>query len=424
MGGQSAYRTLLVMAAAALVYTLAVVQRMSPPVVALDIMNDLGLNPDHLSLLFATTMVTYGLMQPVAGFWADRFGPRRCLTAAALVLGLGSLVFSLAGGLGLGLPSRALVGLAAGVALMPCLKLAGHWYSPRRFGLACSCILGAGALGNFICGRPLAVTAAESGWRWAFTALGVVGLVLGLAVFWIVRDRPPLPPEDGPTALPPDEPPPQLSFLRTALTVVREPEFWLLGFLYACTDMLYATFTGLWAGPYLMEVQRLGEVTVGNMLSISAVGLLAGPPLWVLLATAWKSYAKVLLTITLLNVLFALVLVWGPDTLGAPTLYLLCLAAPTGAQVAGLIFVLTRGLFPQHLSASAMGLMNVFPIIIGAAMQQVIGAVLTRGGTAAPETLPRDLYGQAFLPLLVCMVVSVPLALWQVRREKKVGSGL
>jgi sugar phosphate permease len=405
----------LIMVVAALVYVLAVIQRMSPPVVALEIMNDLGLDPDGLSLMFASTLVCYGCMQPVAGFWADRFGPRRCLLAAALILGVSSFGFYAAKGMLLGLPSRALVGLAGGVALIPCLKLAANWFTPRQFGFISSCMVGSAAAANFIVGRPMAMAVEAFGWRWCFVALGFAGLALSALVFVMIQDRPA-------GYQPPPEEAKRSGFFESAGAILRLPEFWLLGVLYACTDMMYGVLTGLWAGPYLMEVYQLSEEAVGNILSVSAVGFLAGPPLWALLASLWKSYAKMLLCVTALNVAVAGVFVASPASLGLPALYAMCLLAPLGAQMAGMVFVLATKLVPPHLSASAMGLINIFAILPVAFMQKIIGGILARGVALEPALPAADLYSRAFTPMLVCMVISVPLALWQVRREKKVGA--
>ena len=404
------------MTVAALVYVLAVIQRMSPPVIALDIMNDLGLNPDSMSLLFSATLVCYAVMQPVAGFWADRFGPRRCLLLAAVVLGLTSFGFYAAKGMLLGLPSRALVGLAGGVVLIPCLKLAANWFSPRWFGFISSCMVASAAVANFIVGRPLAVAVEAYGWRACFAALGVAGFLLAALIFAMVHDRPPTVRPDEAAA------PPRAGFIANTLSIVRLPEFWLLGIMYACTDMIYGVMIGLWAGPYFIEVYGLSEETVGNILSVAAMGFLVGPPLWVLLASAWKSYAKMLFCATVVNVAIVYIFVRSPEFLGLPSLYALCLIAPIGAQMANMVFILATRLVPPHMAASAMGLINIFAILPVAFMQKIIGGILARSQALEPALSARELYAQAFTPMLICMIASVPLALWQVRREKKVGA--
>ncbi|MDL2259571.1 MFS transporter [Deltaproteobacteria bacterium OttesenSCG-928-K17] len=295
------YRPAVVVATAATIYILAATQRLSPPVVALEIMNDLSLNTSNMSLMFAMTMITYAVMQPVVGFWSDCFGPRRCLLTAALVLGLGSLAFSMADGLALGMASRTMVGLAAGMALMPCMKLAGNWFDPKSFRLASALIISSAALANFAVGRPLAVASDNFGWRASFVALGLIGLLLALAVFAIVRDHPPRTDENIPAE--PGPKPSGQSFFKNAVIIVKTPAFWLLGLLYALTDMPYGAFTGLWAGPYLIEVHGASEVLVGNMLSVSAVGFLIGPPILIILANRLNSLITVLFGICIINIL-------------------------------------------------------------------------------------------------------------------------
>ena len=185
------YWPALVIGTAILIYILASLQRLSPPVIALDIMRDLGLTPDNMSLMFAMSMVAYAIMQPVSGFCADRVGPRRCLLVSALLLGLGSILFSQAQGLVMGLGTRTLIGVAAGITILSCMKLAMHWFSPERFGLVNSLIIASAALANFAVGRPLAMGVEAIGWRGSFFWLGAAGLILALITFLIVHDRPP-----------------------------------------------------------------------------------------------------------------------------------------------------------------------------------------------------------------------------------------
>lgn len=408
---------LLVITTAVTIYILASIQRLSPPVIALEIMADLGLSPDHMSLMFAMTMISYAVMQPVAGFWADRFGPRRCLLAAAVVLGLGSIIFSRAEGLVVGLGIRAVIGAAAGITILSCMKLAMQWFNPDRFGLVSSFIIASAALANFAVGRPLAMGVNALGWRGSFFWLGVAGLILALLAFFIVHDNPPHISEKNAAEAKGGQK--KKSFFKSVAAIAKLPHFWLLGLLYSCTDMPYATIIGLWIGPYLMEVHGQSEVAVGNMLSISAFGFLIGPPLWMIVANRLRSLSKVVLLVIIANFLLGLFLVFGPGNLSPPLLYFLTIVAPVGGQIAGILFILAKNLVPEDLSASAMGLLNTFPFVFGAAMQKIIGGTLSRAEILQPGLAARDYYGQAFQPYLICMAVGIILALWQLKLEKK-----
>lgn len=412
------YRPVLVVGTAVIIYVLAVLQRLSPPVIALEIMGDLGLTLDDMSLMFAMTIIAYAVMQPISGFCADRFGPRRCLLTAALLLGVSSIVFSQSQGLVTGLGSRTIVGLAAGITIMACMKLAIHWFSPERFGLINSFIIASAALANFAVGRPLAVSVEILGWRSTFFWLGIIGLALALAVYFLIYDHPQREKfkDQSPGASQPGE---EISFAQGLALIIRNPRFWLLGFLYGLTDMPYAVLTGLWIGPYLMEVHGQSEAAVGNMLSISAFGFLIGPPLWMLLADYWRSLSKVVFLAIAANFLLGIFLVIGPGGVSTPLLYFLVVVTPVGGQIAGIMLILAKDLAPAKLSASAMGLMNTFPFIFGAAMQKVVGDILTRTELVRPALSAGERYSQAFQPYLALMALGLFLALWQVRLERK-----
>lgn len=413
----------LVLFVGSISYMLGVFSYSSPPVVALDVMNTLGLNPDQLSLMFAATMAAYSLMQPVSGFCADRFGPRRCLVFASVLLGLGSLLFSQTQGVLMGGLTRAMIGVAAGLTLMPCLKLAGYWFNHRYFGLVSSVVIAFSAIGNGMAGRPLAWAATSFGWRDSFAAVGVFGLIWSVFIFAVVRDRPKgIPagtPEDDPILPPPQ--PPARSFFKTLAVIVKIPAFWLLGFTYAGTDMIYCTFNTLWVGPYMMEVHELSEAVAGNLITLAAVSYFIGPPLITLWGGAW-GYSKVILTVALFNCLLGLFLLISPSVPGVWVLYIFCFLSPVGAMLTVMILSLGRDLVPENIGGSAMGFLNLFPIAGGAIMQKVVGRLLTVDEAQAALLGYSELYSAAFRPMMIYMLITVVMAYFLVRRYGKKAS--
>ena len=399
-------------------YLLAVFAYLSPPVVALDVMHDLDLTQDSMGLMFAVTILGYALMQPVAGFCADYFGPRRCLLVATFLLGLGLLLFSYTQGLGVGIATRATVGLAAGLTLLPCLKLAGNWFSPKYFGLISSIIIAFSAIGYSLSGRPLVMLTSEFGWRATFSIIGVLGIIWTVVVFSLVQDKPKglAVGQDVYYTNEGGQSPP--SIWEAWSTILKIPSFWLLGFLYIGTDLIYCTISALWLGPYLIEAYGQPEALVGNMITLAAVSYFIGPPLLALWGGVW-SYSKVILVVAFVNVGLISFFVISPDIPGVWVLYVLCFLAPIGAQVTGLILALGRNLAPERIGGSAMGLLNFFPLLGGAIMQQVVGKLLTVGEVGSTNYDVRGAYGLAFTPILIYMVLAIFLAIWQVKLENK-----
>jgi sugar phosphate permease len=119
-------KAVLALALAGCVYILAALGRISPPVVALDIRASLGIGPDDMGLMFSATFISYAIMQPLAGFGADRFGPKRCLLLCLGLLALASIWFSRTDTLFSAFLARALVGIAAGFAFVPAVRLAAN----------------------------------------------------------------------------------------------------------------------------------------------------------------------------------------------------------------------------------------------------------------------------------------------------------
>lgn len=420
-------RALFVLSLAGLVYVMAALGRISPPVVALDIRASLGIGPDEMGLMFSATFITYALMQPLAGFSADRFGPRRCLMICLALLAVASIWFSQSTSLLSAAMARALVGLAAGFAFVPAVRLAANWLPDRYFGMASTCILAASALSNFLAGSPLALTAERFGWRWSFMMLGFMAVGLLILVWWIIADRPQVTGEFKSAA--PDESAAakpnlvcdnaNLGFFQAAKQVLSAPIFWLISLVYSGTDLLYDTFTGLWAGPFLMEVHGLSSVSAGNMLSMAAIGFLVGGPLLVMLGDRWKSYSNVIICLALGNVAITSFIIWGPAEAAPWMLYLLCLLAPLGVHGTGLLFAIGKSFFPENVCGTVIGFLNLMPFMFGAIMQSVIGRVL-----AYMQTSPvyQDLgaqvhYGQAFKPVLAWGLLTVAAAFWLKKKS-------
>ena len=408
-------RAVAVMAIAAAVYMIAALQRVSPPVVALDIGRSLQIGPDGLGLMFSTTFIAYALMQPLAGFGADRFGPKRCLLLSAALLTLASVWFGRADSLASAASARALVGLAAGFSFVPAVRLAANWLPERHFGMASTLIVAASALSSFLAGSPLAYSAAAFGWRWSFVGLGLISAGLALVVWRAVADRPEdYQPPAGTKAEAAGADAARPGFWSAARAVLSTPVFWLMSLVFCGTDVIYETFTGLWAGPYLMEVHGLSPADAGRMLSVAAIGFLVGGPLLILLGDAIKSYTKVLIGLCLVNVAIAAFLVWGPAGAAPWLLYLLCLAAPIGVHGTALLFAVSRKFFPERIIGSTLGFLNLMPFMFGAAMQGLIGRILAAvQADPAVQALGAHVhYGLAFKPVFHWAILSVAAAVW------------
>jgi MFS family permease len=152
---------------------------------------EFGWSLSTISLAVAINLALYGLTAPFAAALMERFGIRRVVVAALLVVSVGSgLTVFMTASWQLVLCWGVLVGLGTGAMAMSLVAtVTGRWFVARR-GLVSGVLTAAGATGQLIF-LPL-VAAVSERWGWRPAALGTAAAALAVAPFvaWLLRDRP------------------------------------------------------------------------------------------------------------------------------------------------------------------------------------------------------------------------------------------
>jgi MFS family permease len=200
---------------------------------------EFGWSLSTISLAVAINLALYGLTAPFAAALMERFGIRRVVVAALLVVALGSgLTVFMTASWQLVLCWGVLVGLGTGsMAMSLVATVTGRWFVARR-GLVSGVLTAAGATGQLVFLPVVALISEHWGWRPA--ALGTAAAALAVAPFvaWLLRDRPRdvgVTPYGGTAEDDVDPVPgnPARTALRGLTGAVRTRPFWLLagGFL-------------------------------------------------------------------------------------------------------------------------------------------------------------------------------------------------
>jgi MFS family permease len=165
--------------------------RAVPGVLMAPLHREFGWSVSTISLAVAVNMALYGLTAPFAAALMERFGIRRVVTAALLVVAAGSgLTVFMTASWQLILCWGVLVGLGTGsMALALVATVTGRWFVARR-GLVSGVLTAGGAAGALVFLPLVAIVSERYGWRPA--ALGVAFSALAVAPFvvWLLRDRP------------------------------------------------------------------------------------------------------------------------------------------------------------------------------------------------------------------------------------------
>ncbi|MGH8707200.1 MAG: MFS transporter [Burkholderiales bacterium] len=236
---------------------------------------DLGWSRSFVSLGATVGLFGMAMGNLFGGVLIDRYGPRNVVTAGFVALGAGILGTALAYA-----PWQYLVlfGAVAGVGfglLTPVvLSSAVARYFVQRRGLALGITTSGGTTGQIVLIPLAAVLLAAYDWRTAFTAAGVLALLLAPVAYLALRDA-------GEGAAAPSGPPRSLATDLGAL--LRSPVFHLLfwGFFLCGFTSIgviethfvpYATFCGF---PTTTAANAFGLLSLLNLVGIILAGWLA-----------------------------------------------------------------------------------------------------------------------------------------------------
>jgi MFS family permease len=165
--------------------------RATPSVLLGPLHDEFGWSLGTISAAVSVNLLLYGLTAPFAAALMDKFGIRRVVMAALLLVAAGSgLTVFMTASWQLVLCWGVLVGLGTGsMALAFVATVTGRWFVARR-GLVTGVLTAGGAAGQLIFLPVLASLTEHAGWRAAALTVAGGALVVVPLVFWRLRDHP------------------------------------------------------------------------------------------------------------------------------------------------------------------------------------------------------------------------------------------
>lgn len=241
---------------------------------------EFGWSATVVSLAFALTRVESGLLGPIQGWMADRFGPRAILQLGTVIFGLGCIAFSQVDSLLSFFLIFAVIAIGASLGGFATLMVSlVHWFDRHRSKAVSISQIGY-SLGG-LC-LPAVVWSLESyGWRTTAIASGVIILVFGLPLGMVVRHRPDDMGEvpDGRVRTDAERArAPQLSDGSrdfTAREAARTPAFWLISLGHALA-LLIVSAVMLHLVPHLTHGLGYSLTAAGGVVALMTAFQIAG----------------------------------------------------------------------------------------------------------------------------------------------------
>ncbi len=248
--------------------------RMSYTLILPAMKEGLGFTYTQLGLLEMGNFVGYLLMALVGGMLAARFGPRRVIALALVLMALTLAAMGTARAFGFALAMRTLTGLGNGAAYVPAMALGAAWFSVRLRGLATGIVTAGIGAGTMIAGLvipPILEASGPGGWRYAWYALGGAVLVIAVVAAALLRTSPA---EMGLAPIGADgagEAPAAPKGARPAPfqwgQVYRQGRVWYLGFVYFMYGFSYIIYVTFFVA-YLVKQRGLGPAEAGGLWAL------------------------------------------------------------------------------------------------------------------------------------------------------------
>lgn len=230
---------------------------------------EFGLGAGDLGLLTSVYYLTFAAAQIPIGILLDRYGPGLIQGAVMVAAALGAALFAVSDHYWLLLCGRALIGLGVAASLTAGLKALVLWFPSERVPLLNGFMVMLGALGALTATLPAEALLVAAGWRALFGLLAIASAGCALVIYLVVPDMPAATSTVGRR--------PAASGLRA---IYADPRFWRLAPLSAtCIGTAWA-LQGLWAAPWLSDVERLDRPALLEHLLLMAIALSVGALLW------------------------------------------------------------------------------------------------------------------------------------------------
>lgn len=396
-------------------------------IVAVPLMEDLGITPAQFGLLGSGVFILFGVAQFVAAPIANRVKAKWILLVLCISWSVAQLPVFLFASLPALWISRILLGAGEGPLAPITMHAIYKWFPARRSATPAALASAGVTLGIVAFAPVIAWVAAEFGWKNAFIFVAALGVVWSVLWFFIGKEGPYTSVEAerqiegtaGATADAPIATDKRVKYIRSFLT-----PSWLLAVL--CSFLGYWTFTVAmtWLPAYFENVMGASTQQGGSMIAL--------PAIWGAIATVGLSWVTQVLGNKGMATRFSRGLVLGVASVFSGGMVVLGTLAdgPTGALI---FFTFGFGTAPALFAVTYLVCAETTSVAQRGANLQITNAFLTAGGLFAPAVVgalvgnavtPAAGYEQSFLltgGMLLAAGVIACFGINQQRDRKRLG---
>lgn len=348
-------------------YYLSYLFRTINALIADHLSSDIGLGTADLGLLTSVYFLVFAAAQIPVGMLLDRFGPRRVQSVLLLLAAVGAGLFAVSTGFLTLLIARAMIGLGVAAALTAGLKSIILWFPRERVALLNGYMIMLGSLGAVTATAPVEHLLTWMDWRQLFEILAAATAATAILIYVVVPERVIVPST--------------VSIPAGLSSVFGDRRFWRIAPLSATCVGSAWSLQGLWASPWLVDVEGLDRASLVGRLFMMSIVLSGGAWLFGTTVHCIKRRGigaeTVLATVALLFIVAQLVLILRVPL---PSILPWSIVAIVGTATV-ISFAVIADYYPPELAGRANGALNVLHFGWAFLAQYATGLILDQWST-------------------------------------------
>lgn len=346
--------------------------QVSPGVMEAELGHAFNISAQGFGVLGGVYFYSYAGMQVPAGVLLDKFGPHKLLTGATLICAIATLAFAHTSNFNMALLARFCIGFGSAFAVVGTMKLAANWFPATRFALLTGIMVAIGMSGAIGGEKPLASFIHAVGWRTSFNYLGIAGIILAAAIYFICQDAPNAKQQQQKDISLIDE---IKSVFATLKRIITSLQIWLVALYGGLVFMATPVFCGLWGVPFLQAKFGISKEVAATLTSMIFVGWIIGSPSWGLISDKMGKRKPPMIIGSIFSLFCLSTVLYGPFS---NTSLIGALLLLFGFFSAGFLpaFSIIKEISCQKNCATALSFMNMMNMVGVALAQPFIGILL------------------------------------------------
>ena len=372
--------------------------RSAPAVMMPELSEAFGISAVGVASIVGLFYYGYSPFSLVAGAAMDRFGPRRLVPFAAVVAGVGALLFA-TGNPPVASVGRFLQGAGGVFALVGAIYVASKNFpasqaatligATQMFGMA------GGSAGQFVVGPMIG---GGVGWNQFWIGMGVLGCVIGVILFLLIPSEKSQTSGGGLSEA-----------VRGFATVFKNPQSILCGLIAGLMFVPTTIFDMIWGVRFLQDAHGLDYSEAVMRSATVPFGWIIGCPLLGLLSDRIGRRKPVIAGSAAILLACLAWILYGPPGVLPP--YVLGLITGIASGAAMLPYTVIKEANPPQFAGTSTGVINFINFTFSALLGPVFGWTL-QSVSAGAARMELSHFQTTFRPLLYGVAIAVLLTLF------------